>query len=230
VDLSEPAVLAPAAPSGPKPRLRWHWRVVETASAYLPIVLMALLALGTWWLVKNTPRPAAETAAAAPRHEPDYTMQRFVVQRFTPAGRLRAQLEGNELRHYPDSDTVEIDHVQMRAWGDAQQTTTATARRALVNGDATQVQLLGGAQVVREGQAGAPPIEFRGEFLHAFLATERVRSHLPVVVRRGATEIRADALDYDNLDRTVQLRGRVRARFPGAGGRPAEAFTQGVRP
>jgi len=227
---SDTAALAPAVPRAARPRVAWPWRLVELVSAYLPVVLMALLALGTWWLVKNSPRPAPDVPTAAVRHEPDYTMQRFTVQRFTPAGRLRAQLEGEELRHYPDNDTAEIDHVQLRAWGEAQQLTTATARRALVNGDATEVQLLGGAQVVRETRDGAPAIEFRGEFLHAFLDTERVRSHLPVVVRRGATEIRGDALDYDNLERVVQLRGRVRARFPGAAGRSTEAYTQGVRP
>jgi lipopolysaccharide export system protein LptC len=228
--MNDTARLVPAVAAPRKVRAAWHWRVVETVSAYLPIVLMALLALGTWWLVKNTPRPVDAGVERPLRHEADYTMRRFVVQRFTAAGALRAQLEGDELRHYPDTDTLEIDHVQMRAWGAARQLTTATARRALVNGDATEVQLLGGAQVVREGNGGAPTIEFRGEFLHAFLDTERVRSHLPVVVRRGATEIRADTLAYDHLDRTVQLKGRVRARFPGAGGRASEAFTQGVRP
>ena len=68
-------------------------------------------------------------------------------------------------------------------------------------------------------KADEEPIDFRGEFLHAFLATERVRSHLPVTVTRGATEIHADAMEYDNLERVVQLKGRVQATFPAARGR-----------
>ena len=62
--------------------------------------------------------------------------------------------------------------------------------------------------------AGEDAIEFRGEFLDAFLDSERVRSHLPVTLTRGGAEIRADALDYDNVERVVQLKGRVRATFP----------------
>ena len=31
-------------------------------------------------------------------------------------------------------------------------------------------------------------------------STERVRSHLPVVLTRGATELRGDTLDYDNVE------------------------------
>jgi lipopolysaccharide export system protein LptC len=54
---------------------------------------------------------------------------------------------------------------------------------------------------------------FSSEFLHAFLNTERVRSHLPVVVRRGSTELRAEGMEYDNLARVVELKGRQRAVF-----------------
>ena len=216
-----------AAPT-PAPAMPWPRRIAELISAYLPVLLMGLLALGTWWLVKSTPQEDAARAAVPPRHEPDYTMHRFSVQRFAADGKLRAQIEGDEVRHYPDTDTLEIDGVHMRAISSGPHVTVASARRAIVNGDATEVQLLGGAQVTREAAGGAPAIEFRGEFLHAFLNSERVRSHLPVTIRRGGTEFRADTLDFSGLDRVVQLKGRVRANFMPAGSKPA--FTQGVTP
>jgi len=206
------------------PALPWHWRVRELLSAYLPLLLMGALALATWWLVKNTPLPGAPSAPAAPRHEPDYTMERFIVQRFAKDGPLRLQVEGTVLRHYPDTDTLEIDEVRIRAIGPDGRVTLASARRALANGDGTELQLQGGATVLRGAGVDAatdPPLEMRGEFLHAFLDTERVRSHLPVVVRRGATEVRADAFEYDHLARTVQFKGRVRATIAPRGARAA---------
>ena len=211
------SVLAPAAPPPRRsdtPRLPWHLRLVETVSAYLPLLLMALLALATWWLVKNTPLPDTERGSAPLRHEPDYSMAHFMVQRFAADGTLRAQIEGDAMRHYPDTDTLEVDNARIRHIGLDGHVTVATARRALANGDASEVQLQGGAHVVREALADEEPIDFRGEFLHAFLNTERVRSHLPVTVTRGGTEIRADAMEYDNLDRVVQLKGHVQATFP----------------
>jgi lipopolysaccharide export system protein LptC len=214
--------LAPAAATGRPgmpPKAPWPDRLVEQLSSYLPLLLMALLALGTWWLVKNTPAPETEHAIAPLRHEPDYTMTRFMVRRFAPDGTMRAQIEGDTLRHYPDTDTLEIDNVRIRAIGSDGQVTRAEARRALANGDGSEVQLYGGAHVVREGMNDDPPVEFRGEFLHAFLDTERVRSHLPVTVTRGGAEVRADAMDYDNLRRVVDLKGRVTATFPPAAGR-----------
>ncbi|GAP37852.1 LPS export ABC transporter periplasmic protein LptC [Piscinibacter sakaiensis] len=205
----------PAPAAGPPAAL--GVRCVEAASAYLPLLLMAVLALGTWWLVQNAPRPPGSGEARAPRHVPDYTMSVFTVQRFAPDGRLRVQIEGDTLRHYPDTDTLEVDNPRIRSIAADGVVTRATARRAISNGDGTEVQLLGGAQVLRDGLPGEPPAEFRGEFLHAFLATEELRSHLPVVLRRGSTELRANSLNYRHRDQRVTLSGRVRAVFGPSG-------------
>ena len=163
--------------------------------------------------VNSTPLPESETAALPPRHEPDYTMQRFTVQRFANDGRMRVQIEGDLMRHYPDTDTLEIENPRIRAIGPDGGVTRASSVRALANGDGSEVQLFGSAQVVREAPAPQDAIEFRSEFLHAFLKTERVRSHLPVLVRQGSTELRAEGMEYDNLARVVELKGRQRAVF-----------------
>lgn len=212
--LLDPAPPAPVA----LPPMPWHWRVREALSAYLPLLLMALLALATWWLVKNTPHTPPSGPEALVRHDPDYTMQDFTLQRFGNDGRLLVQVAGDELRHYPDTDTLEVDTVRIQAFSLDGSLTDATARRALANGDATEVQLLGGAQVERSGGRSATvPIRFEGEFLHAFLRTEQLKSHLPVVLRQGASEIRAGGMTYDNLTQQATFNGPVRARFVPAG-------------
>ncbi len=194
-----------------RPPMPWYLRAIDLASTYLPLLLMAILALGTWWLVKSTPLIESDRAAAPLRHEPDYTMTQFTVQRFAPGGAMRAQIEGDVMRHYPDTDTFEIDNPRIRAVGDDGRVTTATARSALSNRDGSEVQLIGGAHVVREATAREAAIDFRSEFLHCFSFIERVQSHLPVVVTQGGTEIRADSMVYDNLARVLDLEGRAHA-------------------
>lgn len=212
---SRPAPLAPAAarPGGRRTPQPLRWRLVELLSSYLPLVLMGVLAMGTWWLVKNTPLSDDPRVAAPLRHVPDYEMRHFALQRFTPQGQLRAQIEGDVLRHYPDTDTVEIDNVRLRAVGTDGRVLHATARQAISNGDATEVQLVGQAEILRDGIDGGPPIGFRSEFLHAFIDTERIKSHLPVTVTQGGTELRADSMEYSHLDRVIKFGGRMRAVF-----------------
>lgn len=198
--------------ASPWMRLR---RLLDRLSAWLPVMLMGLLALGTYWLARNAPVFAPPQAKAAPTHEPDYYMRNFSVRTFDPAGRLKSEVLGTEARHFPDTDTLEIDQPRIRSFSERGDVTVARARLGLSNGAGTEVQLIGEAVVTRAASnapAGQvrPGLEFRGEFLHAFLETERVKSHRPVVLVRGSDQFSADTLDYDNLDRTADLRGRVR--------------------
>lgn len=181
---------------------------------YLPVVVIVLLALGTWWLARNTPIFTPQGAEAPPKHEPDYYMRNFAVKNFDATGALSSEVAGFEGRHFPDTDVLEIDSARIRSYKQGR-TTIASATRAYSNGDGSEVQLVGNAVVVREAGNDAagrpmPRLEFRGEFLHAFLNTEQIKSHKPVNITRGADQFIADTLHYDNLDRAMLLRGRVK--------------------
>lgn len=216
--LPEPA---PAAGHVVRARQSWARRLLQGLSSYLPLLLMALLAAGTWWLVRNTPGAPGARAPAPPSQTPDYTMTGFAITRFAPDGQVALRIAGDVLRHFPATDRLEIDGVKIRATGPDGRTTDATARQAVANGDGSEIQLLGAAEVISQ-LPGGDRLEVRGEFLHAFLRFERLRSHLPVLVRHGGTEARAGGLDYDNLQRQLVLNGPVRATVqPPGRARPA---------
>ena len=204
------------AAATPRPAPALGYRLREALSSYLPVLLMALLALSTGWLVNHTPQPSAPTPASALRHDPDYTMTGFAITRFGADGRETLRIAGKVLRHYPATDQLEIEGVQIHATAPDDRTTDASARRALANGDGSEVQLLGGARVISQVKGGEP-LEMQGEFLQGFLRFERLRSHLPVRVRRGGTVTLAGGLDYDHLEGQLQLLGPVRSTLqPGA--------------
>lgn len=207
--MSTTAVRSPLAAAWALLRRGW-----DSAAVYLPIILMGLMALGTYWLARNTPTLGSPEVQRAATHEPDYFMRRFSVKTFDAAGRIKSEVYGTEARHYPDNDTLEIDQPRIRSFNTRGELTVATARRALSNSDGSEVQLVGDAVVTREAAADAqghmrPRLEFRGEFLHAFLNTERVKSHKPVQLTRGTDRFTADSLEYDNADQVLELRGRV---------------------
>lgn len=187
-------------------------RAWDRVSLYLPVILMGLLALGTYWLARNTPTFAPAAAQRAPVHEPDYFLRGFSVKAFDPAGRMKSEIRGVEARHYPDTDTMEVDEPRIRSVNARGALIVATAKKAISNGDASQVQLIGNAVVTREAPADnpAPRLEIRGDFLHVFVEEERVRSHQPVVLKRGNDVFEGDSLAFDNLERVLELKGRVR--------------------
>ena len=198
----------------------------DRTAMYMPLLMMGALALGTYWLVRNTPTFSAPEAVKEVGHEVDYFMQNFTIKTFDEDGKLKSEIAGTEARHFADTDILEIDQAQIHSININRQLTTATANRAYSNGDGSEVQLTGNARVVREASRDAqgkqaPRLEFRGEFLHAFLTEERVQSHLPVVLIRGADQFTGNVFTYNNLDQVAVLTGRVRGvLMPNSANRP----------
>ena len=62
----------------------------------------------------------------------------------------------------------------------------------------------------KPGGVVEPRLEFRSEFLHAFVDDKRVSSDQPVVLRRGNDQFTGDVFDYDNQSGVANLQGRVR--------------------
>ncbi len=192
-------------------------RLAEHLVIYLPVLLMAALALGSYWLVRNAPVAAASSADKPLSHEADYFLKQFSIKSFTQQGSLKSELFGGQARHFADTGTIEIDNVRMHNFNQTGRLTTVTsANRAISNGDNSEIQMYGNASSVREAAADTngvmqPKMEFKGEFLHTFVNEERLKSHLPIVIRRGSSEFTADSLDYDNVARVINLQGRVKA-------------------
>ena len=178
----------------PRKAIRWAvLRLWDHAAMYMPLLLMGILALGTYWLVHNTPSFTAPQVADEIRHEVDYFMQKFSLKSFSEAGKLKSEIVGSRARHFLDTDILEIDQIHLRSIDSQGLVVTATAAKAYLNGDGSEVQLTGDARVLRQarlnpGGKESPLLEFRGEFLHVFLSEERLQSHLPVVLIRGSDQ------------------------------------------
>ena len=187
----------------------------ETLLLYLPLICLGILALTTYWLVRTTPA----TNNAAPvitrtGHTPDYFMEGFSVKTFDSKGRLRSEVKGDRAQHFPDAEWLEIDAIRIRSIDEQGRITTATANRGLTTDDGAQVQLLGNAVVIREGipsatGSAALRTEYRGEFLHAFMVSEKLHSDRPVEIIHGQDHFTADRLDYDNVEGQMQMDGHV---------------------
>lgn len=207
------------APTPRRPAAQpWIWQVQRALFNYLPLLLMALLAGGTWWLVKNTPLLDGPGEQAAPRHVPDYVMDNFELQRIGADGRLHVQVTGKQLRHYPDNDTVEIDQVRVRAVAPDGTLAIAEARRALSNGDGSDMQLMGDVHLRRmaasAGDVDTPLLDVRGEFLQVLANSEILRSHLPVTIRQGGATLNAQNFEYRHLTGQVSFTGKAQGQIP----------------
>jgi lipopolysaccharide export system protein LptC len=208
----------PASASAQRPPARRSRRWTDQLTVYLPVFLMGLLALASYWLLRATPPPPEPAVAQPVGSEPDYFMRGFSVKVFDANGMLINEVFGREARHRPDTDMLEVDQARIRVVGEDGVITTATARQVISNGARTEFLLEGDAVVVREGQTLAngsptPKLEFRGEQLRVFTDPQRLVSEQPVTVLRGNDKLQSDTLDYVGADQVALMRGRVKVRL-----------------
>jgi lipopolysaccharide export system protein LptC len=129
-DLPEvPLALGPVRRVPPRPRrCPGTCGCARLLATYLPLLLMALLALGTWWLVKNTPRPppARERRPAQRARLHDVG---FVLQRFDADGPPGVRIEGRAAAALPGHRPHRDRRARVRAIAPDGRVTLARAPR-----------------------------------------------------------------------------------------------------
>lgn len=209
-------------------RARMWRRGREQLAAWLPALMMGLFALGTWWLVRSAPGLTSAPPSRALEGDPDYRMQDFSVRNFDAEGRMLSELLGKLGRHYPDSDTLEVDAPRMRLFDEHGRLSTGRAARGLASNDGMDIHLYGDAQLVRSAteasadQPARPRLAFRGPYLHIERQAERLSSDQPVELLRGPDRFTGQGLDYDHESGVALLHGRVHGTLAAPGGAPAD--------
>ena len=189
--------------------------VIDRLVLVLPLLMVAMLALGSYWMVRSAPGVDTGELPRPPDDTPDYLIEGFTVQKFDANGRLSALLQGASAQRLPDAPWIEIQKFTFRSTDAQGQGKLASADQGLSNPDNNEFQLSGNARMVREAHPAGdyPRLEIRGDFLHVWTEPEKVESDRPVQIVHGKHRIRADSVRYDGTTRALQMDGRVQAIF-----------------
>ena len=189
--------------------------VIDRLVLVLPLLMVAMLALGSYWMVRSAPGVDTGELPRPPDDTPDYLIEGFTVQKFDANGRLSALLQGASAQRLPDAPWIEIQKFTFRSTDAQGQGKLASADQGLSNPDNNEFQLSGNARMVREAHPAGdyPRLEIRGDFLHVWTEPEKVESDRPVQIVHGKHRIRADSVQYDGTTRALQMDGRVQAIF-----------------
>lgn len=186
-------------------------RLWDRVSLYLPVLVMGILALLSYWVVRSVPTAEPPRPGRPASHHPDYFMRDFSVRTFTAEGTLDAEIFGQEARHYPDTQTLEVDVARLNSLRSASGPTQATAQKLTVSADNTHYLLQGQVKVTRNENTakGLAAMTFVGEELLVRTDKQTISSSRPVLLTRGQDRITANALNYSDTERIANLRGQV---------------------
>lgn len=195
-------------------------RLLDALSVYLPMIVLALLALGSWWLVRSMPTIASPAALKVARQAPDYRLADFSVKTFDASGRMTREVTGEAAQHYPASQELHIEQVRIFAQDEKGQRMNAQATQGIATDDGKQVTLIGDAYAIRHPQANSAKVELSGQRLVALTEEDRVVSTDPVQITRDRDVFTAETMNFNSSTGEYELQGRVRGNLAPKSSKP----------
>lgn len=190
-----------------------------------PLALLALLAILTLWIERTVQPPAPKLDGSA-RHDPDYILNNFVTTRTDVNGDLRYKLLAQEMRHYPDNDTTELQRPHFTRYDINKPATLIEGERGLVSSDGENIQFMDNVKVVRQASAGKGEMVLLTQYLNLTPKKEIATTDKPVVITQApGTVIHGTGMVYDKKQQTLKLLSKVKVHYdrPPQTRRPSQA-------
>ncbi|MEN9930329.1 MAG: export transporter periplasmic protein LptC [Pseudomonadota bacterium] len=185
---------------------------------FLPMLLMAFLTLGTYWMVQMN-EPNLDTAKQK-RHVPDYIMDGIVVTTLGPQGNTKFRVVGQKLTHYEDDASSEIDWPIARRFHETKPAITVKSDKGFLDGDMTVLDLVGNASLTRPAQAatatqaGSARLLMSSSKFTVLMNDDIVKTNRPVNLEQGQSIMTSqEGAIFDNVHQKLTMIGQVKGRI-----------------
>lgn len=203
-------------------------KLLNALIVYIPLLIMALLAGVTWWLVVITPGAPDIVVRRTKSANPDLEVYNFTAKRFDASGTMRSSLIGDVARQYPLTNTIVIDHVNLMTTETSFKEnniqpllgtagieffrTTAISDTGIIYNADSIIEFLDNAYITRQplnAQGNSGKIEFWGNELKILVDENIMVSTQPVDIRRDGTRYTAQGMTFNNNTGILEMRGKV---------------------
>jgi len=182
-----------------------------TNTRVLPLALMFVLALVSFWLERTVREEEPRTAAR--RHDPDYLVTNFTTTSYNRDGVAESALSADRMVHYPDDDSTELLRPRVVQTRPNEPRMTVRAERGTLSRDGDDIFLYDNVVLVREADKQRPQAQMRTSFLQVVRDRSLVRTDRDVVIHEDRRTLAGHGMEYDNQSQVLQLFSRVRGIF-----------------
>ena len=194
--------------------------VGRTLLRLMPLILMGILTLVTFWLVqKNT--PAEKSALERARlHEPDYTIKNGALSALNEVGNTKYRILGNKVTHYDDDASIDIVTPRMRLFQLNKAPITVKSDTGHLDGDLTILDLFDNASIFRPAQAASAtePATLRmlasSSYFKVLINDDVIESNRPITLEQGMSIMHStEGGTFNNVEQSMTLTGDVKGRI-----------------
>ena len=188
----------------------------RSIGAVLPLTILLLLALLTFWLDRTVELSSSRPASPI-THEPDYVVDKFVIQRLSETGDPHYVLSSARMVHYPDDDSSHLEFPKLVQAQPGKPETHVSAKRGLVSSDGKEVRLYENVELFRAAektsQGAGEEMRVRTEYLRVLPDSDRADTHERVRIEQGKTVLSGTGMLFDNRYRRIDLQSAVSVVF-----------------
>jgi lipopolysaccharide export system protein LptC len=176
--------------------------------------LVAVLALGSFWLLEVMRKQIEDASPSSPRSEPDYFVEKFNFVRMSVDGQAQYNISGKRLEHIPIDDTHLIKLPLINNLSVDRPPMTGRAERALVNSDNSKVHMYNNVHIDRPATPTHQYFHLKSEYLLILPDDDIVQTDKPVEITLGGSVLTGTGMVANNATRELRLASNVHATYP----------------
>lgn len=176
-------------------------------SNWFPVILLAVLAMLTYWLDSQV--QSSGRGAMAGAKEPDYFVEDFAATRYGKDGSVVQQLAAKRLTHFPDGQPTLVITPQLIDTPPGKAPMRVRADTARISPDNDNIYLSGNVVAERDAQGKSSKLTMASESLHVQPKLEKADTDRRVTITDARGTHVGNAMDVDNKARTLKLRNGV---------------------
>lgn len=178
----------------------------------LLILVLALAATGTWWLLRHATPPVLQKPAPA-THVPDYYFTDATVTTLDQQGKPETVMTAPRILHHPDDDSVEVFAPRIEYFMAGGPPWHVQADHAVMLSGGKLVTLDGHVEMQRAANSGGPPLIIRTDKMAVNLDTNIATSADPVEITQGNSRMTGVGMQAFLKDNRVQLEADIRGYY-----------------
>jgi lipopolysaccharide export system protein LptC len=194
--------------------------IARTLLRLMPLIVMGVLTLMTYWLVEKTSPPEAPTQERIRLHEPDYIIKNGTLSALNELGNTKHRILADKLTHYDDDASMDFDIPRMRLFQPNKAPVTVKADTGHMDGDVSVLELFNNAFIFRPAQAATEtePANLRmlatSSYFKVLINDDIIETNRPITLEQGTSIMNSnDGGIFNNIQQSMTLSGQVKGRI-----------------
>ncbi len=179
---------------------------------HILVPILVATCFGTWWVARESAPPPQPRSVDT--HRPDYQIDGLRATTLSPSGSPNRRLTAQQMRHYPDDNTSELDHPHLVIIAEDGSRWEIRSEQGRVTPDAEWVRLRGSVRVERVRAPGVEPVELLTEELRLQRETQYAETDQPVRIASVGNWVEAVGLQaWLGEPARIKLLSKVRSYY-----------------